>query len=172
MVCMSHTWHEKEKPGGIIMDFALTRGFRIAAEIIIILSVISMALECIVLSLGLSTMADLSHYMVSTAFSAFVGGVMWWYFGLRHNASVIKALKYWRDEFPPVDSVGLFLGVTFVIIFVLVSLSQLVRWVLQTHAGLESWWIQNMVIALAASAMFLLAIVADAVRRRMIDGRD
>lgn len=154
------------------MDFALTRGFRIAAEIIIILSLVSMVLECIVLSLGLSTMAALSYYMVSTAASAFVGGVMWWYFGLRHNASVIKVLKYWRDEFPPMDVIVPVLGTTFAVTFVLVSLSQLVRWVLQAYAGLESWWIQNMVIAIAASVIFLLAMAADAVRRRMVDGRD
>lgn len=72
------------------MDLTLTRGFRIAAEIIIVLSLVSAVVECLVVSLGLSTVSGLSHYLVATAVSAFIGGVMWWHFGRRHKILVEK----------------------------------------------------------------------------------
>lgn len=67
------------------MDLALIRGFRIAAEIVIVLSLVSAVVNGLVVSLGLSTLSGLSYYLIATAVSAFIGGVMWWHFGRRHK---------------------------------------------------------------------------------------
>lgn len=72
------------------MDLALIRGFRIAAEIIIVLSLVSAVVECLVVSLGLSTVSGLLHYLAATTVSAFIGGVMWWHFGRRHKILLEK----------------------------------------------------------------------------------
>lgn len=79
--------------GETVMDLALIRGFRIAAQIIIFLSLVGAAAEIIMVSLGLSTVFGLSYYLITTSVSAFIGGVMWWYFNRRYKIVLEKMLS-------------------------------------------------------------------------------